>query len=101
MFNYTQDQLEGWKKKYGDGNVFEVVVEDRKVILHKPTRRDLSFAMAGSNQAKDSVKFAEILLNQCWIDGDAEIKENDDYFLAVVPVLGALAETKEAEIKKL
>ncbi|MBR4710979.1 MAG: hypothetical protein IKP10_03035 [Clostridia bacterium] len=101
MYTYTQDQLEGWKKKFGDGNVFEVAVEDKKVILHKPSRRDISYAMAGSNQAKDSVKFSEILLNQCWIDGDEEIKENDDYFLAVVPVLGALAETKEAEIKKL
>ena len=101
MYTYTQDQLEGWKKKFGDGNVFEVAVEDKKVILHKPSRRDLSYAMAGSNQAKDSVKFSELLLNQCWIDGDAEIKENDDYFLAVVPVLGALSETKEAEIKKL
>ena len=101
MYTYTQDQLEGWKKKFGDGNVFEVAVEDKKVILHNPSRRDISYAMAGSNQAKDSVKFSEILLNQCWIDGDEEIKENDDYFLAVVPVLGALAETKEAEIKKL
>ena len=101
MYTYTQDQLEGWKKKFGDGNVFEVAVEDKKVILHKPSRRDLSYAMAGSTQAKDSVKFSEILLNQCWIDGDEEIKVNDDYFLAVVPVLGALAETKEAEIKKL
>ena len=101
MYTYTQDQLEGWKKKFGDGNVFEVAVEDKKVILHKPSRRDLSYAMAGSNQAKDSVKFSEILLNQCWIEGDEEIRQNDDYFLAVVPVLGALAETKEAEIKKL
>jgi len=101
MYTYTQEQLEGWKKKYGDGNVFEVVVEDKKVILHKPTRRDLSYAMAGSNQANDSVKFAEILLNQCFIEGDPEIKDNDDYFLAVVPVLGALAEQKDAEIKKL
>ncbi len=101
MYTYTQDQLEGWKKKFVDGKVFEVAVEDKKVILHKPSRRDLSYAMAGSNQAKDSVKFSEILLNQCWIEGDEEIKENDDYFLAVVPVLGALAETKEAEIKKL
>jgi hypothetical protein len=101
MFTYTQDQLEGWKQKYGDGNVFEVAVEEKKAILHKPSRRDLSYAMAGSNQAKDSVKFSEILLKQCWIDGDMEIQENDDYFLAVVPVLGSLAEVKEAEIKKL
>lgn len=99
MFTYTKEQLESWKKKYGD--VFEVVAGDKKAILHKPGRNDLSFAMAGSSQAKDSVKFSEILLKQCWIAGDEEIQTNDEYFLSVVPVLGALAEVKEAEIKKL
>jgi len=99
MFTYTQEQLESWKKKYGE--VFEVVSGDKKAILHKPSRQDLSFAMAGSSQAKDSVKFSEILLKQCWIDGDPEIQTVDDYFLSVVPVLGALSEVKEAEIKKL
>jgi hypothetical protein len=57
--------------------------------------------MAGSNQAKDSVKFSEILLKQCWIDGDKEFMDDDNYFLSAVPALGALAEVKEAEIKKL
>ncbi len=99
MFTYSKEQLEGWKKKYG--NVYEVVAGDKKALLHKPSRQDLSFAMAGSSQAKDSVKFSEILLKQLWIDGDPEIQENDDYFLSVVPVLGALSEVKEAEIKKL
>lgn len=99
MFTYSEEQLKGWKEKHGE--VFEISCEDKKAVLHKPTRQDLSFAMAGSNQAKDSVKFAEILLKQCWIDGDTEFQTNDTYFLAVLPVLGALSETKEAELKKL
>ena len=99
MFTYNEDQLKNWKEKYGE--VFEISCDDKKVLLHKPTRKDLSFAMAGSNQAKDSVKFSEILLKQCWIDGDKEFLEDDNYFLAAVPHLGALSETKEAELKKL
>ena len=101
MFTYTADQLKDWKKKYGEDNVFEVVVEDKKAILHKPTRQDLSYAGAGSSQGQDAIKYCEVLLKQCWIDGDMEIQENDDYFFGVVPVLSALRETKEAEIKKL
>lgn len=99
MFTYTKEQLKSWKEKYGE--VFEISCEDKKAVLHKPGRKELSFAMAGSNQAKDSVKFAEILLKQCWIDGDKEFMDDDNYFLSAVPVLGALAEVKEAEIKKL
>ena len=99
MFTYTEEQLKSWKEKYGE--VFEISCEEKKAVLHKPGRKELSFAMAGSNQAKDSVKFSEILLKQCWIDGDKEFMEDDNYFLSAVPVLGALAEVKEAEIKKL
>ena len=99
MFTYTEEQLKGWKEKYGE--VFEITCEDKKAVLHKPTRQALSFAMAGSNQAKDTVKFSEILLKQCWVDGDMEFQTDDTYFLAAVPALGAIAETKEAEIKKL
>ena len=99
MFTYTKEQLNSWKEKHGE--VFEISCEDKKAVLHKPSRKDLSFAMVGSSQAKDTVKFSELLLKQCWIDGDKEFLEDDNYFLAAVPVLGALAETKEAEIKKL
>ena len=33
MFTYTDDQLNGWKKKYGDDRVFEVVAGDKKAVL--------------------------------------------------------------------
>ena len=101
MFKYTADQLKDWKKKYGEDKVFEVIAGDKKAILHKPTRQDLSFANAGSSQGQDSLKFAEVLLKQCWIDGDKEILENDDYFLGLAPVMEELGKYKEAEIKKL
>ncbi len=101
MFKYTKEQLAGWKKKYGNDGIFEVVVEDKKAVLHKPSRKDLSFAAAGSGQGADSIKFSEILMRQCWIDGDQEIMEDDNYFLGAVPVLQAISEVKKAEIKKL
>ena len=47
------------------------------------------------------MKFNEIVLNQCWIAGDEEIREDDDYFLAACPVLEGLMESKQAELKKL
>ena len=101
MFTYTADQRQSWIEKYGEGHVFELVVEDKMAILHKPTRQDLSFASAGSSQGQDSIKFVEILLKQCWIDGDMEIQNNDDYFFGAVPVLTELSSAKKAEIKKL
>ena len=99
MFTYTEDQLKSWKEKYGE--VFEISCDDKRAIVRKPSRKDLSFALAGSNQGKDSVKYVEILLKQCWVAGDMEFQTDDDYFFAAVPTLDALSEIKEAEIKKL
>jgi hypothetical protein len=41
------------------------------------------------------------LLNQLWLDGDEEIKTDDDLFLAACSQLDDLMRVKEAEIKKL
>lgn len=100
MFKFTDEQLKEWKEKHGD-RLFKIKVEDKLAVVRKPGRKDLSFATAGSSQGRDALKFAEILLKQCWIDGDKEIMEDDDYFLGAVPTLEALAENKKAEIKKL
>ena len=101
MFEFTDEQLKRWKDKYGDDGISEVTVADKKAVLHKPSRKDLSFASAGSGQGSDAIKFSEILMRQCWIDGDMEIQEDDNYFLGAVPVLQAVSEVKKAEIKKL
>lgn len=99
MFKYTDEQKAAWKKKYGE--IFEIEAGDKRCIVHKPSRQELSYATAGSSQGKDAIKFSELLLKQVWVDGDREIMENDDYFLGVMQVLGNLAEVKQAEIKKL
>lgn len=99
MFSYTDEQMAAWKKK--NGTVYEIKVEDKKAVLRKPTRQDLSYATAGSSQGKDGMKFSELLMKQCWIDGDREILEDDEYFLSALPKLESLTELKQAEIKKL
>lgn len=101
MFEYTEDQIRKWKEKYGEDGVFEVTVGDKRAVLHKPSRKDLSYATAGSGQGTDAMKFSEILMRQCWVDGDSEILDNDDYFLGAVPVLQAVTEVRKAEIKRL
>lgn len=93
----TEKQIEDWKKKHGD--VFEIIVEDKKCYLHKPSRKTLAFALTKVNT--DPLSFAEIIISNCWLAGDDEIKENDDYFMAASTQLDKLMEVKTAQIKKL
>ena len=92
---YTKEQSEGWKAKHGE--LFEITVEGKSCILHRPTRRDLSYVSV----VKDPVKMSEAMLNQLWVAGDEEIKTQDDLFLAAIQKMQEVLEVKEAEIKKL
>lgn len=93
----TPEQIESWKKKWGD--VFCVTVGDKMAYLKRPSRQALSAAaVVGKN---DPMKYNEILLNNCWLAGDEEIKTDDALFLGVSTKLGELVEVKEAELKKL
>ena len=92
---FTKEQVKEWKAKHGE--LFEITVEDKSCILHRPTREDLSYASA----VKDPVKMSEVMLNALWVAGDEEIKEDDSLFLAAIQKMQDILEVKEAEIKKL
>ncbi len=92
-----EGKIEEWKKKYG--RIFLIEVEDKKAYLKKPGRKALGAAAVIGG--KDPMKYNEILLNSCWIEGDEEIREDDGLFLAVSAKLAELIEIKDAEIKEL
>ena len=92
---FTKEQIKEWKAKHGE--LFEITVEDKSCILHRPTRKDLSYASA----VKDPIKMSEVMLKALWVDGDEEIKEDDSLFLAAIQKMQEILEVKEAEIKKL
>ena len=91
---YTAEQVQEWKQKHGD--LFEISVEEKSCILHRPTRKDLSFVSV----VKDPIKMSEAMLNQLWVAGDEEIKTDDALFLAAIQKMQNVLEVKEAEIKK-
>lgn len=92
---YTKEQLAAWKKKHGE--LFEITVGDKSCVLRKPNRKDLSYVSVAS----DNVKMCEVLMKQLWVDGDPEMQEDDNYFLAAMSQMEEVLKVKEAKIKKL
>ena len=85
------------EKQYKD--IFVISVEDKKVYLRTPDRKTLSYA--STLATKDPLKFNEVILDNCWLGGDEEIKTNDELFLAVSSKLPDLIQIKEATLEKL
>ena len=50
---------------------------------------------------KDVIKYSETLMNACFIGGDRDILDKDEYFIGAMSVIEALAEVKTGEVKKL
>ena len=97
MEKVTKEQIESWKKRHGD--VFEVNVDGRTAYLRKPDRKVLGAASVLGKD--DPMKYNEILLENCWLGGDEDIKTDDSLFLGVSSVLAEIIEIKKAEIKKI
>lgn len=97
MGKVTKEQIEVWKKDHDA--VFKIEVDGKEAYLRSPDRKTLSFA--SSIGAKDPMKFNEILLNNCWLGGDEEIKTNDSLFISASSKLAEIIEIKEATLEKL
>ena len=93
----TKEQIQEWKKQYKD--IFVISVEDKKVYLRTPDRKTLSYA--STLATKDPLRFNDVILENCWLGGDEEIKTNDELFLAVSSKLPDLIQIKEATLEKL
>jgi hypothetical protein len=102
MPKLTKDQTDALKAKHG--TVFELVATDKDgsnpkyAYLKKPDRKLVSYC---ASIQRDIIKSNEAMLNGCWIEGDDEIKTDNDYFLNVQGQLGSLIEEKVVELKKL
>ena len=90
-----QKKIDEWKAKHGD--LYQISVEGKSCLLRRPTRKDSSYA----SMVRDPMQLSETMLKQLWLDGDREILEQDDLFLAVVARMEEVMKIKEAEIKKI
>ncbi len=93
----TEEKIAQWKALYRD--IYEIEVDGSVCYLKKPDRATMkAVASVGTG---DPIRANEILLENCWLGGDDNIKTDDDKFFGVSSQLANLIEIKQAELKKL
>lgn len=99
---FSEEQIKSLKAEHGQ--LYKITMKDgangdKSCILKQPSRQVLG---AASIAGKDNpMKFNEVILNNCWVAGDEEIKTNDMLFLSASQKIGEIIELKEAELEKL
>ena len=75
-----------------------IEVTGKKVAyLKTPSRKVIG--MAQSIAGKDTIKFGEIIMKNCWLGGNEEIQTDDSLFLSANAVLGNIIKLKTASLK--
>jgi hypothetical protein len=86
------------KKKHNLEEVHIIEVDGRIAYLKKPTRMILKMIESTAQTTYDE---AEILLENCWLEGDEAIKTEDDLFYSSMALVLNLVTLKKARVKKL
>lgn len=73
-------KIAAWKKKHGD--VFAYEVDGKTCYLHRPGRDVIAAASVVGKE--DPFKFAEVILTNCWLGGDEELRDDDPLFHGAV-----------------
>ncbi len=93
---FTQDQLDSWKSQYGNRELIYLKVEDKVAVLRPPLAEDLGdyLTAIGTNGMSKAVA---LIVEQLWIDGDYELIEDEDMFIAVFLQINNILEGKKGE----
>ncbi len=76
-----------------------LTVGDKHCFLNPMNRQII--AMAKDLSKGDEVETIEMILENCWIEGDEEIKTDDDYFIPAMASVKELFNLKTSTLKKL
>jgi hypothetical protein len=103
---FTDKQIEDYKKKYGKVFLFES--GDKSCLLKKAGRNDLSLAEVSAvskdesgKSSFDTNKYNESILLSCWIEGDEEIKTDDELYLGIIDKISIITKYAIFEVKEL
>jgi hypothetical protein len=98
MSKITEKQINEWKEQYGD--IYELPVEDKTVYLRQPKMVDYKRAFTAM-QKNGELAFNEEMLACLIIDGDQDVRTNDEYFLSLKGTLMEFFNYDDAEIVSL
>lgn len=94
---FGEDKIKELKAKHGE--ITAIAVEDKIGFFKKPDRKILGAAAA--HATTDPLTYVEILARNCFVEGDVELLDSDEYFLSMMPRLNALVQVKESDLVKL
>lgn len=92
---FGQEQVDKWKAQYNNREIIALGVEGKFAALRPPLAEDISdYLMAiGENGLNKAVA---MIIETLWLDGDLELINEEDYYIAVFLQMNNILEGKKA-----
>jgi hypothetical protein len=94
-----EEKAKKLKVKHKEVTLIEIKQFEKHCFLKTPDRKVLRSALMFLREG-DAVGAAEVVLTNCWLDGDEDIKTDDKLFFCVLEPLIAMIELGESTVKK-
>lgn len=93
-------QLDVWKSQYAPKQLMVIAVEDKLIVLKPMTPAVFSqySMLLASDGMAEATRYA---LNELTLGGDAEVIDDDDYFMSAIMQFNAVVELKKGRASKL
>jgi hypothetical protein len=95
MNKVTKAQIEEWKKKHG--TIFEIESDGKFGYIFDPVSDLRIMKSFISAQSEESMKAIDVILNNCWLGGDEDLKK-DDCKMSLLEQVNEIIEIPEFEI---
>lgn len=93
---FTQKKIDEWKSENGDRDLIFLKVDDFLAVLRPPTAEDLGdyLTAIGTNGMSKAVA---MVVEQLWLEGDYQLIEDEELFIAVFLQINNILEGKKGE----
>lgn len=93
---FSIEKLEEWKKMHSGRQLIILAVEEKMAVLRPVGVNEMSEYITTTVTTNTSVATTQ-LVNSLWLDGDNELLEDDDLFLAVYTQVAQILEARKAD----
>ena len=95
---FGKERVEKMKRGFAPRRLTVIMVEDKIAVLRPITAAELSqySLIVADTEAGGIDKAARYLLDTLWIDGDTEIRDDEEYFMAAMLQVQNAIEVKKS-----
>jgi len=96
--DHKQTIIKEYKNKFG--HVFKYTSKDGKsCLLRNPDLKIIDACRTVSGGS--SVKFDKALVDNCWLEGDEELRTNDEYTMGLFDWMGGIIKKVDGQLEEL